>query len=326
MFPGCQLERTLLPLQHRTEDAMVGVDAGDDFAASVSRKSRRVMTYHWRATGWRWTWIGLYSCFYVGAIVAIWFPSWSAACAAIVMFWVSGCLGVTLGYHRLLCHSSFKVHRWTRYVLTVLGCTAFFGGPIEYVGMHRRHHQHADTQDDPHSPKCSLWWAHYEYFFAHHLIDWSRYARDLLRDPGIVAIDKLAIPIGFGALAMLYAAGEIMFQSGLQWLLWAGPMRIVVASHVGGAVNSWTHSAGYRNYDTPDDSRNSRLLGALSFGEGFHNNHHAYPRSAAHGMMRGEIDVTYEIIKVLRKVHLAWDVVEPPAACRAKEFYSHARG
>ena len=248
---------------------------------------------------------------HVGAVVAFFHWSWSGFLAAIILMQLLGPLGITLGYHRLLTHRSFETFRVIRWILAVLGTLNWQGGPIEWVGTHRAHHAKADHHGDPHTPKDGLIWAHLAWVMSPLAFDPSRYAKDLERDRGLLAIERLwfLFPVSF--LFMLYAVGEIFFNEGLSWLLWAGCVRSVLVLHAGWAVNSWTHRWGYRNFSTKDHSTNSPTVAFLTAGEGWHNNHHAFPRSAAHGMFKGEFDLTYQFIRIMERLGLAWNVVHP---------------
>ncbi|MEX0655593.1 MAG: fatty acid desaturase [Phycisphaeraceae bacterium] len=255
---------------------------------------------------------------HVGAVAALFYFSWSALIVAAVLYWVTGGLGVTLCYHRLLTHRSFKTPKWFEYLLTCFGCLAWQGGPVTWVGTHRLHHKHSDTDDDPHTPRHGFSWSH---------VFWTMLkepegqpaadaAKDLLRDPGHRFLNKFfwLPPLVLGAL--LFAGGSLaaylgLSTSGLSWLLWGLGVRTVVVYHSTWFVNSATHTWGYRSHETDDDSTNLWWVALLSFGEGWHNNHHAQQRSAAHGMKWYEFDITYLTIRLLAKVGLASDIVKP---------------
>ncbi|MEX1016702.1 MAG: fatty acid desaturase [Phycisphaeraceae bacterium] len=256
---------------------------------------------------------------HVGAVAALFYFSWSALVVAAVLYWVTGGLGVTLCYHRLLTHRSFKTPKWFEYLLTCFGCLAWQGGPVTWVGTHRLHHKHSDTDDDPHTPRHGFNWAH---------MFWTMLkepegqpaadaAKDLLRDPGHRFLNRFfwLPPIVLGLL--LFAGGSLaahymgLNTSGLSWLLWGLGARTVVVYHATWFVNSATHTWGYRSHETDDDSTNLWWVALLSFGEGWHNNHHAQQRSAAHGMKWYEFDITYLTIRLLAKVGLASDIIKP---------------
>jgi stearoyl-CoA desaturase (delta-9 desaturase) len=232
--------------------------------------------------------------------------------------------GVTVGFHRLLTHRAFKTKPWLRFVFAALGSAAVEGPVIEWVAYHRRHHAFSDEEGDPHSPHvgrgrgvrgalAGLFHAHVGWvMFSTDPADERRYAPDLMRDPVVRFVDRtfllwlaagLAVPFGLGVAL----TGTI--RGGLTALLWGGAIRILVLHHVTFSINSLCHFFGRRRFETGDESRNLRWLALPSFGESWHNNHHAFPTSAAHGMGRWEWDISALIIRGLERVGLAWDVV-----------------
>jgi len=262
--------------------------------------------------------VGL-TAMHVGCLVAPFFFSWSGLAIAIFFCWVTGGLGITLCYHRLLTHRSFKTPKWFEYILTTLGCMAWQGGPIQWVGVHRLHHLHSDQELDPHTPKHGFSWAHMfwcmhkEGFEGRCAVD---AARDLQRDPGLRLLNRYFWVIQFLLVPVIYLAGEAaanfgLATSGLSWLLWGVCVRTVMVYHGTWFVNSASHTWGYRNYDTNDISTNLWWVALVSFGEGWHNNHHAHQRSAAHGLRWFEFDLTYWTIRLLGLVGLAKDIVLP---------------
>jgi fatty-acid desaturase len=246
---------------------------------------------------------------HVGAIAAPFYFTWGALGSAVFLWWLTGAVGICLCYHRLLTHRSFKTWKWVEYAMAFVACAAWQGGPLEWVGTHRLHHRHAEDEEDPHSPRHGFNWAHVLWCLkkgtpGH---DPRFAAGDLAKDPVHRFLDKYhgwaQLPFGIA----LYAIG------GLPWLLWGMCFRVVFTYHATWFVNSAAHTWGYRNFDTDDDSRNNWWVALLSFGEGWHNNHHAIQRSAKHGMRWWEIDVTYITIRAMSLVGLAWDVVRPAA-------------
>jgi stearoyl-CoA desaturase (delta-9 desaturase) len=258
---------------------------------------------------------------HVGVIFAPWTWSWSGLIVCLFLMWLTGNIGITLCYHRLLTHRSFRTPKWFEYVLTLIGCTAWQGGPAQWVGVHRIHHAHSDEEGDPHSPvRHGFGWAHM--FWCMHKEPEGRRgvdaARDLLRDPVIRTIHNFFWLPQFLLAGALFAAGEWVAAagidagaSGLSWLIWGVCVRAVIVYHGTWFVNSATHTWGYRNFKTGDGSTNLWWVALLSFGEGWHNNHHAYQRSAAHGLRWFELDVTYWTIRLLGLVGLASDIVVP---------------
>lgn len=235
-------------------------------------------------------------------------------------------LGVTVGFHRHLTHRSFTTTRWLRGVLTAFGSAAVEGPVISWVADHRKHHAFSDHEGDPHSPHVGqgsglrgalrgLAHAHLGWLFIHtHRGARIRYAPDLLKDPVVSFIDRtfvlwvavgLLVPFGLGA-----ALGHSI-EAGLTGLLWGGFVRIFVVHHITYSINSLCHFFGRRRFDTGDESRNLTWLALFSFGEAWHNNHHAFPTSAAHGLRPWEraLDPSALVIRGLELVGLAWNVV-----------------
>jgi len=232
-------------------------------------------------------------------------------------------LGVTVGFHRLLTHRSFKTSAWMRGLLGALGTMAVEGPVISWVADHRKHHAYSDRLGDPHSPHVDHGggWRGALRGLAHAHVGWlfnhsqrgarERFAPDLVADPVIRFVDRtfwlwslvgLAIPFGLGMLI----GGTV--DAGLEGMLWGGAVRILVLHHVTYSINSLCHFFGRRRFPTNDHSRNLLWLAPFSFGEAWHNNHHAFPTSAAHGLGRWEIDFSAIVISALERAGLVWDV------------------
>ena len=261
------------------------------------------MPYDWVVI----TWI---AGMHLGALVAPFTFSWSALVVAVALWWLTGGLGVCLCYHRLLTHRSFRVARPLEYGLTLCGVLASQGSAITWVARHRLHHAYSDTADDPHSPRHGFWWSHVIWLLRREprLNDDAlgrAYAVDLIRDPvhRLLARTHAAYPILLGV--------ALYFWGGLPVLVWGLFVRTVVVYHVTWFVNSAAHAWGHQTYAVDNDARNLWWVALLSFGEGWHNNHHAFPRSARHGLKRWECDQTYLTIKVLQWLGLAADVRIP---------------
>jgi len=240
---------------------------------------------------------------HVACLAAPFFFTWGALAVAVFLWWVAGGLGICLCYHRLLTHRSFKTPKFFEYFLTALGCLNLQGGPIKWVGTHRIHHKESDTDLDPHSPTHGFDWSHVLWCVTddpqgRKLRD---YAPDLQRDPVMMWLDKYfwvpQVVTGFA----LYALG------GWGWVIWGVAVRTVFTYHATWFVNSASHTWGYRNFETRELSRNLWWVSILAFGEGWHNNHHEYPR-------RHEVDLTYITIKILSWVGLARDIHVPAGA------------
>lgn len=249
------------------------------------------------------------------AVAAPFYWSMTGLVLAIVLTAMTGWIGITLCYHRLLTHKSFDTPRWFRYILTLVSTLAWQGGPLKWVGVHRIHHAHSDKDLDPHSPQHGFTWSHIFWLFFKNPEgqDPHKFTKDLQRDKGIVFIDKYFWVTQVLLTLGLFFGGYFAFDldAGISWVAWGIGVRTVFVYHGTWFVNSAAHTWGYRNFATEDGSRNNWWVALLSFGEGWHNNHHAQQRSAAHGMKWWEFDLTYWTIKVLEKVGLAWNVVEP---------------
>lgn len=235
------------------------------------------------------------------------------------LYFISICLGITLGYHRLLAHQSYKTQRWVRYVLAFCGMLACQRGPIWWSATHRLHHSKVDQPLDPHTPKVSFVWAHFAWaFFRHPQLDEfpekvNRLARDLYDDPGMRLLENNYALVNTAVLLGLFGIGYLMggFKMGLSLFVWGGLFRLVVTLHITWLVNSVAHLWGSRRFETNDTSRNNWWVALLTFGEGWHNNHHAQPRSARMGFVWQEIDVTYWLIALMKRIGLAQNVVQP---------------
>lgn len=256
---------------------------------------------------------------HVGALAAPFYFSWSGVAVCIALGWLTGAVGVTLGYHRLLTHRSFKTPKWFEYLLTAIGCAAWQGSPVQWVGTHRIHHKHSDDEGDPHTPNHGFAWAHVFWCLVKHqgaLTKWTAAdaARDLCRDPGTRLISRMYLVPQFAFAALCLLGGwwfaYLGFEtSAMSWFIWGVCVRTVAVYHVTWFVNSAAHTWGYQNYATADRSTNVWWLALLSWGEGWHNNHHGDQRAAAHGRRWFEIDMTYWMIKGLSLVGLAREIV-----------------
>ena len=244
------------------------------------------------------------AAFHVGAIAALFFFTWKALFVAIVLWWISGSLGIGMGYHRLLTHRGYRTPKWVEYFLTFCGTLTLEGGPIFWVATHRIHHQFTDQEGDPHSPRDGKWWSHMGWILTgrsmhHDTTTLARYVPDLARDRFHVWITKYHyLPIV--ALGLL-----LLISGGLPFLLWGVFLRTVVGLHATWLVNSATHIWGSRRFATRDDSTNNWLVAVLTFGEGWHNNHHAHPTSARHGLRWYEVDMNWYGIWMLKVLGLA---------------------
>ena len=245
--------------------------------------------------------------FHAGALGALFMFTWKAVAVAAGLWWVSHSLGIGVGFHRLLTHRGFKTPKAVEYFLTLCGALALESGPISWVTTHRIHHAHADSKGDPHSPRDGGWWSHIGWLLAgtaqqHPPPVLRLYAPDLMKDRFHVWLNRwyyLPLTIlGFGLLA----------AGGWGLMLWGVCLRVVVGWHLTFLVNSATHMWGTRRFETSDDSTNSWWVALLTFGEGWHNNHHAHPTAARHGLRWYEIDVNWYGIRALQLMGLAKSV------------------
>ena len=255
--------------------------------------------------------------FHVQAVAAVFSFSWTNLIVAAFLYWMAVGLGISMGYHRLHTHRGFKTSKLFEYFLAICGTLTLEGGPIFWVAIHRRHHQHSDQPLDPHTPRVSGFWAHIGWILfgeAQHnnTAIMSRYAPDLGKDPFYRWLTTYHwVPLTVLGFVLLGIGGWPLVN-------WAIFLRVVLGLHATYLVNSATHLWGRRRFATQDDSRNSWWVALVTFGEGWHNNHHAHPTSARHGLAWYEFDPTWIELKFLRAVGLVWDVKaakasQPPA-------------
>ena len=258
-----------------------------------------------------------------------WLFSWMGVAVAFAGFYVFGTLGINLCYHRLLTHRGYKCSPRLEHALATLGVCCLQDSPARWVAIHRLHHQHSDEQPDPHSPLVSFFWGHMGWLLVEnrdlrHIALYERYVKDLLRDPFYMRLERkmrwiwinliqwaVFFAVGFGIGGVVSGDVRAGLRFGLSLLVWGVFVRTVLVWHITWSVNSVTHRWGYRNYETSEKSRNHILIGLLSNGEGWHNNHHAQPRAASHGHLWWELDVTYLTLRVLALFGLAWDIILP---------------
>ncbi len=245
--------------------------------------------------------------FHIQAIAAFWTFTWTNLFAALALYWVAGGLGISMGYHRLHTHRGFKTFKPFEYFLAICGTLTLEGGPIFWVAIHRLHHQYSDQSEDPHTPRVSGFWAHLGWILfgqAHHndTARMARYAPDLAKEPFYRWLTTYHwVPLTVLGFTLLAIGGWGLVN-------WAIFLRVVLGLHSTWLVNSATHLWGRRRFATKDDSRNSWWVALLTFGEGWHNNHHAHPTSARHGLAWYELDVTWIQLRLLQALGLVWDV------------------
>ncbi len=256
-----------------------------------------------RSRSLNWSFVAIMAVMHAAAIAAFFFFTWSALAAFFVMWVISENIGIAVSYHRLLTHRGFVVPKWLEYTMAVCSTLAMQGGPIFWVGVHRLHHQLSDKPGDPHSPRDGAWWAHIGWMLWGNLHGGdpalNRYAPDLTRDRFYVWLSRLHL------VPLIIVSGGLYYFGGLPWLLWGTGLRVVIGWHTTWLVNSATHMWGYRNFETRDDSRNNWWVGLITGGEGWHNNHHAHPVSATHGMAWREPDFNFWCIRLLGYLGLA---------------------
>jgi stearoyl-CoA desaturase (delta-9 desaturase) len=260
-----------------------------------------------------WTAVLFFATVHALALLSFWFFSWSALSLALFLHWLLGSIGICLGYHRLLSHRSFRVPRWLEYAIALLGALALQGGPIFWVAGHRLHHIHTEDVDhDPYSAKRGFWWSHMLWMFYQNpaFFDYTQYqsvAKYLVHQRFYRWLNRyfllLQLPLGLA----LYALG------GWSFVIYGLFVRSVLLWHSTWLINSATHLWGYRTFHVNDNSRNLWWAAILTYGEGWHNNHHAYPHVAKAGWRWWEIDMTWWAIGVLKTLGLAQRVIMPPA-------------
>jgi stearoyl-CoA desaturase (delta-9 desaturase) len=261
-----------------------------------------------------WVSVAFFTAVHALALLAPWFFSWSALGVAIFLHWLFGSIGICLGYHRLLTHRSLHVPKGLEYAIAILGALSLQGSPIFWVAGHRRHHTYTEDIDkDPYSAKRGFWWSHMGWllykrpeFFEYESN--RKFAPDLAKDAFYRWLDRyyllLQIPLGIG----LYLFG------GWSFVIYGLFLRAVLLWHSTWLINSASHITGYRSHESNDNSRNLWWAAILTYGEGWHNNHHAYPNVAKAGWKWWEVDMTWWVIMGLKQVGLARRIVLPPSA------------
>jgi fatty-acid desaturase len=245
--------------------------------------------------------------FHIGAVAALFYIDYGAMLAALILYYAGGMLGIGMSYHRLLTHRSYRTTKFIEYFLTICGTLALEGGPIFWVATHRIHHQKSDQEGDPHTPREGGFWAHMGWILMgeglhHDASVLAKYAPDLSKDKFHVWLSNwhwlTNVVVGLGLLA----------YGGIPYVLWGIFFRTTVGLHATWLVNSATHLWGRRRFQTRDDSTNNWWVALLTFGEGWHNNHHAHPTSARHGLAWYELDQNWIGIRALQMLGLAWDI------------------
>lgn len=246
----------------------------------------------------------VFALFHVGAIAALFMFNWPSFWAAVILYWMATGFGISLGYHRLHTHRSFQVPLAVEYFFALCGALTLEGGPIFWVATHRIHHQKSDQPGDPHSPREGAWWAHIGWILfgeSNHsnTAKMSKYAPDLAKHSFYVWLNN------YHWVPMVVVAGILLAIGGWPMVMWGICFRVVFGLHATWLVNSATHMWGSRRFTTRDDSRNNWWVALLTFGEGWHNNHHAHPTSARHGLAWYELDISWITLKLMRAMRLA---------------------
>ena len=252
----------------------------------------------------KWGSAAAFALMHVLAAAALFNFSWKGFWAFVALQWITGGLGICLCYHRLLTHRSFSLWKPLEYLLTLSGCLAYQNGPIKWVAIHRLHHARSDKPNDPHSPTKGFWWAHMGWLFVFddeldEYENYKAYAPDLAKDPVLRFLNKT-----HGLYQVILGVG-LNLWGGWSAVLWGVFLRTVFMWHSTWLVNSASHTWGYRTWAINDQSTNNWWVAFLTYGEGWHNNHHAFPRSAAHGLRWWEVDLTHFTIRALAGLGLA---------------------
>ena len=258
-----------------------------------------------------WLSVAFFGTIHCLALLAPWFFSWSALSIMLFLHWLLGCIGICLGYHRLLTHRSLQVPKILEYVIALLGALALQGGPIFWVAGHRMHHLHTeDIDQDPYSAGRGFWWSHMLWLFFPHpqffnYIHYKQFAPDLERDGFYRWLDRYFLALQIPLSLSLYLMG------GWPFVIYGVFARSVLLWHTTWLINSAAHLTGYRTYHSEDNSHNCWWAALLTYGEGWHNNHHAHPNVAKAGWQWWEIDMTWWVIQTLKALGLAKRVVLP---------------
>jgi stearoyl-CoA desaturase (delta-9 desaturase) len=271
----------------------------------LSEQQAKTIDFPARSVNWSTTIV--FGLFHIGAIAALFLFSWKVFFATVFLYWVATGLGISLGYHRLHTHRSYRLPLWLEYFFAICGTLNLEGGPIFWVATHRVHHQKSDQAGDPHSPRDGAWWSHVLWIVfgesKHSNTQlMSKYAPDLAKHKFYRWLNTYHwVPIIVLGLILLAIGG-------LPLMMWGVFVRVVFGLHATWLVNSASHMWGGRRFATRDDSRNNWWVALMTFGEGWHNNHHAHPTSARHGLAWYEFDPSWLLLNVMKPLGLAWDI------------------
>ncbi|MBX7174052.1 MAG: fatty acid desaturase [Pyrinomonadaceae bacterium] len=262
------------------------------------------------------------------ALTAIFSFTWTNFIVAFILLWFSVGWGIGIGYHRLLTHRSFESPKWFEYLLAILGSLTLQKGAISWVTTHRIHHAFTEKEEDPHSPDKGFFWSHTGWMLFGISQNYSievcqKYSRDLLQDKFYFHFERINLVPAIIVAILLYCLG------GWGMLAWGVGVRTVISWHITWGINSFAHKFGSQRFKTGENSRNNAVLGILAFGEGWHNNHHAFPTSARHGLVWYELDLSYLQIKLFEKLGIVKNVKVPTQKSiekRQLEFQNIERG
>jgi stearoyl-CoA desaturase (delta-9 desaturase) len=269
------------------------------------------MTLRWNGKEIDWVNVTYFTVVHAVAATAPWTFSWGALGVMFFFYWVAASIGICLTYHRTLTHMGLRLWKPIEYLFTVCGLLASEGGAITWVAMHRMHHTYSDRpQKDLHTPKDGFWWSHFGWIITKIGADCreleKKWAPELVADPVHRVLNRIHVLPNILLGVALYAWG------GWSYVVWGVFLRMVVNLHATWFVNSAAHTFGYRTYDTPEGSTNCWWVGLIAWGEGWHNNHHAFQRSARHGLRWWELDLTWWTIRALAVLGLARDIQPVP--------------
>jgi len=255
---------------------------------------------------WSWKTVAVVGTVHAGVLLAPFFYSHSGLLVALLLYSLN-CLGITVGYHRLLTHRAFRARLWLARLLVLMGALSAQAGPASWVAIHRLHHARSDRPEDPHNARQGFWWSHMGWIFrlTPRRLDADftrRLARDILEDPFYAFLDRHFF------LVCLLSGVVLWHLGGWSWVFWGMFVRIAAVFHATWLVNSAAHRFGYRSYSTNDLSTNCWWVALLTFGEGWHNNHHAFPTSARHGRRWWEIDLSWALILLLARLGWVSDI------------------
>jgi fatty-acid desaturase len=299
-------------LHNRPVEAAAALPAKADIRVVAARDEVRMGKAASLQDGFNWLTTAIIAVFHVGAVAAFFFFSWQRLGVMLAIYIVAINVGIGMCYHRLLTHRGYQVPKWLEYLMSLGATLSLEGGPIFWVATHRVHHQLSDLEGDPHTPREGGWWAHTGWLLFGNALHaqtkaLARYVPDLCRDRFHVWLSKYHwLPIALSGV-LLFGLGWAFggWKNAVGMVLWGGFLRVTLGLHATWLVNSATHLWGRRRFETRDDSRNNWWVALLSGGEGWHNNHHAHPVSARHGLAWYEIDPNFWGIWLLAKIGLA---------------------